>query len=141
MRLSALPPFLLVLAVPALAQNLGDRTASPRSHLPATSLAPGQDDLSQAIAAAQAHPLGSLANPVRVGGPTGERAYLLRLRCADRTVPRIGDRADGGVDAFGTIAGVYPVTCAAGTVRVYFDMYHEEHLEDRAPSGLILVPR
>ena len=29
------------------------------------------------------HPLGSQQNPVRVGGPAGERAYLARLRLAD----------------------------------------------------------
>ena len=35
------------------------------------------------VAAAEAHPLGSLENPVRVGGPDGERAYLARLRCTN----------------------------------------------------------
>ena len=130
-----------LLAVPAAAQNLGARTAAPQSHLPAVGLAPGQDDLAAAIAAADVHPLGSLANPIRVGGPAGERAYLMRLRCADRSVPRIGDRRQGGVDGFGTIAGVYPITCATGTVQLHFDMYHEEHVEDRAPAGLTIVPR
>ena len=132
---------LSLLAVPASAQDLGARTAAPQSHLPAGGLAPGQDDLASAIAAAEAHPLGSLANPIRVGGPAGERAYLMRLRCADRSVPRIGERAQGGVDAFGTIAGVYSITCATGTVQLHFDMYHEEHVEDRAPAGLTIVPR
>ena len=132
---------LLVLAAPAAAQDLGDRTANPQSHLPAAGLAPGQDDLAETLAAAEAHPLGSLANPIRVGGPPGERAYLVRLRCADRSMPRIGARGDGGVDAFGTLASVYPVTCAGGTVQVYFDMYHEEHVEDRPPAGLTIVAR
>ena len=125
----------------AAAQDIGARTAEPRSHLPAGDLAPGQDDLAEAIAAAQAHPLGSLANPVRVGGPEGERAYLARLRCAEGGAPRIGPRGEGGVDAFGTIASRYPLTCAAGTVQLHFDMYHEEHVEDRAPAGFTLLPR
>jgi len=132
---------LLSLVAPAAAQDLGARTASPQSHLPAAGLAPGQDDLAAAIAAAEAHPLGSLQNPIRVGGPEGERAYLFRLRCADGGSPRIGERGDGGVDAFGTLASVYPVTCAAGTVQLHFDMYHEEHVEDRAPAGFTVAPR
>ena len=132
---------LFAVAAPAAGQELGARTASPQSHLPASGLAPGEDDLAAAITAAEAHPLGSLANPIRVGGPNGERAYLLRLRCADRSVPRIGERGDGGVDAFGTLASVYPVTCASGTVQLYFDMYHEEHVEDRPPAGLTIVAR
>ena len=132
---------LLSLVAPAAAQDLGARTASPQSHLPAAGLAPGEDDLGAAIAAAEAHPLGSLQNPIRVGGPEGERAYLFRLRCADGGSPRIGERGDGGVDAFGTLASVYPVTCAAGTVQLHFDMYHEEHVEDRAPAGFTVAPR
>ena len=132
---------LLSLAAPAAAQDLGARTASPQSHLPAAGLAPGEDDLDAAIAAAEAHPLGSLQNPIRVGGPEGERAYLFRLRCADGAAPRVGERGDGGVDTFGTLASVYPVTCAAGTVQLHFDMYHEEHVEDRAPAGFTVAPR
>jgi hypothetical protein len=66
-------------------------------------LAPDQDDLAEAIAAANAHPLGSRENPVRVGGPEGERAYLARLRCGDGNAPRIGEGVDMGVGAFGSI--------------------------------------
>ena len=140
---SLLPLFVLLIALPAAAQEpeLGARTASPQSHLPAAGLAPGEDDLAAAIAAAETHPLGTLENPIRVGGPEGERAYLFRLRCADGAVPRIGERGDGGVDAYGTLAGVYPVTCAAGTVQLHFDMYHEEHVENRAPTGFSVAPR
>lgn len=138
---SLLFPALLLVAAPAAAQDLGARTTAPQSHLPAAGLAPGQDDLSAAIAAAEAHPLGSLANPIRVGGPEGERVYLFRLRCAEGGVPRVGERGEGGVDAFGTLAGVYAVTCPAGTVQLHFDMYHEEHVEDRAPAGFTIAPR
>ena len=140
---SLFPLAALLIAIPAAAQEpeLGARTAAPQSHLPAAGLAPGQDDLAAAIAAAEIHPLGSVENPIRVGGPEGERAYLFRLRCADGAVPRIGGRSDGGVDAYGTLSGVYPVTCAAGTAQVHFDMYHEEHVEDRAPAGFTLSPR
>ena len=132
---------LLLVAAPAAAQQVGARTASPQCHLPAAGLSPGQDDLSEAIAAAEAHPLGSLANPVRVGGPDGERAYLARLRCADGASPRIGARSDGGVGAFGTVTGAYRVDCTGGSAQLFFDMYHEEHVEDRAPAGFTIAPR
>ena len=132
---------LSLIGVPALAQQLGERTQSPRTMVQGLTLAPGQDDLRDAIAAAEAHPLGTLANPVRVGGPEGERAYLARLRCADGSAPRIGARADGGVDAYGTVAGVYSVECASGSARIFFDMYHEEHVENRAPAGFTIVAR
>lgn len=133
--------FLLVAAVPASAQELGQRTQRPDAMLPATALAPGQDDLGAAIAAAQAHPLGSRENPVRVGGPEGERAYLARLRCADGSVPRIGARGEAGVGAFGSIVGAYPVSCGAASASIVFDIYHEEHVETQAPSGFTLLPR
>jgi hypothetical protein len=107
--------------------------------LPALSLAPDQDDLAEAVAAAQAHPLGSMENPVRVGGPEGARAYIARLRCADGSVPSVGRRADAGVGAFGSMVIAYPVTCPGTAGDIVFDIYHEEHVELRAPAGFSLV--
>lgn len=138
--------FLLALlaSTPAAAQELGERTRTPEALLAEMGLAPDQDDLREAIEAAQAHPLGSLQNPVRVGGPEGERAYIARLRCADGARPRIGQRSNGGVGAFGTIVDAYPLDCggaAPGQVTLVMDMYHSEHAEDRAPPGFTIAPR
>ncbi len=133
---------LSLLAAPASvapAQELGARVRPAEAMIPG--LAPGQDDLDEAIAAAERHPLGTLQNPIRVGGPTGERAYLARLRCPDRSVPRIGARADAGTGAFGSVTGGYALTCGSSELRIVFDMYHEEHAEDRAPDGLMILPR
>ncbi|MGZ8283519.1 MAG: hypothetical protein ACXWUN_11315 [Allosphingosinicella sp.] len=133
----------LFLAAPASAQELGERTRSPQSMVPGLGLAPGQDDLAEAIAAAAAFPLGSIENPVRVGGPEGERAYLARLRCANGSPPQVGPRLDAGVGAFGTIVGAYALDCgpaAPGRTRLVMDMYHEEHREDRAPPGFTVAP-
>ena len=141
MRLSPFLASLTLTAMPTAAQDLGDRTAAPQSHLPAGGLAPGQDDLAEAIAAADTHPLGSLANPIRVGGPQGERAYLARLRCADGTRPQVGNRREGEVDAFGTVAAAFEIRCGTANARIYFDMYHEEHVENRAPAGFTVEPR
>lgn len=124
-------------AMPAVAQDLGARTQRPEAMVP--SLAPGQDDLAEAIAAAQAHPLGSAENPVRVGGPEGERAYLARLRCADGSAPQVGARAEAGVGAFGSVIAAYRVRCGAAETSIAFDMYHEEHVETRAPAGFALT--
>ena len=135
---------LAFLAVPSAAQELGERSQSPESMLADLGLAPDQDDLRESIAAAEAHPLGSRDNPVRVGGPNGERAYIARLRCADGAPPRVGQRGSAGVGAFGTIVDVYPLDCGAaapGRTELVMDMYHSEHLEDRAPPGFSIVPR
>ena len=134
----------LLLASPVAAQDIGERTQSPRSMLSGLGLAPGQDDLSEAIAAAEAHPLGTRENPVRVGGPEGERAYLARLRCGNGAPPRVGARSSAGVGAFGTIVDSFALDCdaaAPGQLVLLMDMYHEEHAEDRAPPGFTIQPR
>jgi len=78
---------------------------------------------------------------VRVGGPPGERAYLSRLRCADGGTPRLGARSDRGEGAFGSLVAAYRLECAGGGTEVVIDMYHEEHVEDRAPPGFSILPR
>ena len=144
MRTAAAAILAILLAAPAAAQpRPGDRTMSPEQMLREFGLAPGQDDLSAAIEAAAAHPLGTTQNPVRVGGPHGERAYIARLRCADGSAPRVGDRGSAGVGAFGTIVDVYPLDCgsaAPGRFDLVMDMYHEEHRETGAPPGFSIVP-
>jgi len=97
-----------------------------------------EDEELAAIRAAEQHPLGTLANPIRVGGPEGEHAYLGRLRCPDGSTPQIGPHSDGGTGGYGTVTRVYPVRCAGNEARLVFDMYHEEHSEDRAPAGFSL---
>ena len=144
MRLLSCVCALALLAAPAAAQNVGERTTSPEAMLAELGLAPGQDDLREAIAAAEAHPLGTRENPVRVGGPNGERAYIVRLRCGDGAPPRVGQRASAGVGAFGTIVDVYPIDCGAaapGRTDLIMDMYHSEHEDDRAPPGFAILPR
>ncbi|MGQ0558379.1 MAG: hypothetical protein ACT4OE_02155 [Sphingosinicella sp.] len=144
MRIHSSMLAILLIATPAAAQErpeLGARTRDPQSHVPA--LAPGQDDMAEAIAAADAFPLGSQRNPIRVGGPAGERAYLARLRCADGTAPRVGRRVDGGIGGFGTIIASYALDCgeaAPGQAGLAFDMYHAEHVENRAPPGFSIQP-
>ena len=140
----ALAAALSLAAAPAAAQpKPGDRTISPEQMLRDFGLGPDQEDLREALAAAAAHPLGTRENPVRVGGPEGERAYIARLRCSDGRPPQIGQRANAGVGAFGTIVDVYPLDCgnaAPGRFQLVMDMYHEEHRETRAPAGFTLVP-
>jgi hypothetical protein len=136
---------LLVAAAPAAAQQparpaLGARTQSPDRLMGAMSQVSPEEEMRQLVAAADAHPLGSIENPVRVGGPEGERAYLGRLRCADGGQPRIGTRREAGVGAFGSVVAAYELGCGAAVSRVAFDMYHEEHVETRAPAGFTLRP-
>lgn len=131
----------LLSAAPALAQpRPGDRTRSPEQMQAEFAIPAGQEDIAEALAAAAAHPLGTLQNPVRVGGPEGERAYIARLRCAGGAAPAVGPRREAGVGAFGTVVAAYALDCGATRFDLVMDMYHEEHREDRAPTGLTLIP-
>jgi len=140
MRFLPLIAVSLLLAAPASAQRLGARTATPESMVAQMSPASPEEEMRTLVAAADAHPLGTVENPVRVGGPEGERAYLARLRCADGSALRVGARREAGAGAFGSVVGAYEVFCAADAGRIVFDMYHEEHVETRAPAGFTLQP-
>jgi len=132
----------LIFAAPAAAQQprLGQRTTSPEAMVAQMNPASPEEEIRALVAAADAHPLGTAENPVRVGGPAGERAYLARLRCADGAAPTIGARREAGVGAFGSVVAAYEVICGAANARLVFDMYHEEHVETRAPAGFTLAP-
>jgi len=134
---------ILVLAAPAAAQQqprLGARTTSPEAMIAQMNPASPEEEMRALVAAADAHPLGTAENPVRVGGPAGERAYLARLRCPEGAAPRIGARREAGVGAFGSIVAAYQVICGEAETPILFDMYHEEHVETRAPAGFTLAP-
>lgn len=126
-----------LLAAPAAAQKLGARTASPDQVLGEEAATDPMAEAEQIAAAAAVHRLGTLENPVRVGGPEGARAYIARLRCANESRPVISSRSTGGIGPYGTITERYIVDCgdfAPGQETVYFDFYHEEHVERRPPG-------
>lgn len=134
----------LAVAAPASAQSkIGERTAPPEDVLGMLGLGVSDEELDRAVAEAAAFPLGTEKNPVRVGGPDGERAYIARLRCGDGSRPKVGQRGNAGVGAFGTIVDVYPLDCgnsAPGRFALVMDMYHEEHKEKNAPAGFTIDP-
>ena len=79
---------LSILLAAALTASAAIAQKPPREESPAPrelleGIGSGNSDaaIEQAIAAAGAHPLGTVENPIRVGGPEGERTYLARLRC------------------------------------------------------------
>lgn len=125
-------------ATAAPAQPPREESPAPRELV--ESIGSGNSDavLEQAIAAAAAHPLGTLANPIRVAGPEGERTYLARLRCADGRAPAIGNRSAAGIGAYGSLVDAWPVDCGAaapGKVSLVLDKYHQEHPEQSVPAG------
>jgi len=134
-----------LIATPAFAvKPPREQSPPPEGLLKALGIGVSDEELDKAIAAAAGQPLGSTGNPIRVGGPIGERAYIARLRCADGKAPRIGQRGSAGVGAFGSIVDIYPLDCGAaapGKVALVMDMYHSEHEEDRAPAGFAIQPR
>jgi hypothetical protein len=136
MRLPILALALILSASPALAQR-----STPRQMLQEMGMAPSAREVERSVERARNEPLGSSANPVRVSGPLGERAYIARLRCADGNAPRVGERRNAGVGAFGFIVDVYPLDCgdaAPGRFELVMDMYHDDHHEDQAPAGFTL---
>lgn len=126
-------------AAPAAAQRLGARTTTPEAMVAQMDQNAPEEALRRQIAEADAHPLGTVENPVRVGGPEGERAYLGRLRCANGAVPGIGERSAVGVGAFGSVVAGFDLSCGSERRRIVFDMYFEEHVETRAPAGFTLA--
>ena len=138
-RIIALAVIVFAGATPALAvQKLGARSQPPEQVLAQLGEGSSDAELERAVAAASAFPLGSLQNPVRVGGPQGARNYLARLRCGDGKPPSVGAAASGGVGGFGSVVQRFELDCGAalpGKVQVLMDLYHEEHRESRLPAG------
>ncbi|MEY4500414.1 MAG: hypothetical protein RIS52_304 [Pseudomonadota bacterium] len=102
-----------------------------------------KDALEKAIAKAEAFPLGSPDNPVRVEMPMGQRAYLDRLRCADGHAPGYERSGNVGPGVYETIVDNYVVDCGAsapGIVNIQMDMYHPGHIENRPVAGFTIAP-
>lgn len=138
----ALPSALLAGSALLHAAPPREESPVPRDLIGAVEAESPEAESDALAAAAAAYPLGSRENPVRVGGPEGERAYLARLRCADGRAPQIGTRSEAGAGGFGSVVASFAVTCpGAAPQAVVMDMYHEEHDETRAPAGLTLSPR
>jgi hypothetical protein len=128
----------LALAAAASAKPPREESPAPKDMLTAVGAGNSDEELARTIAAANAHPLGSAANPIRVGGPEGARAYLGALRCANGTAPKIGNAKDGGVGTYGSVLQLYPLDCgssAPGRAELLVDLYHAENAETRAPAG------
>ena len=126
------------------AGKIGSRNAAPEDLFAGIGEGSSDAEMERMVAAAAAHPLGTIANPVRVGGPEGARAYIARLRCGDGSALKVGPRGAGGVGAYGTVTERYSLDCGAaapGRVDLILDVYHEEHRENRAPAGFTIQPR
>lgn len=96
--------------------------------------------LDKAIEKASAFALGSQENPVRASAPTGQRAYLDRLRCADGKAPVYNRVGNVGPGIYGYIVDWYSVQCAEqAAVSIYMDMYHD-HVEAQPVAGFTIVP-
>ena len=134
----------LLAAAAAPPEKPGDRSATPAETLGAAAAVDPLTEVDQIAAAAAAQPLGTLANPVRVGGPEGARDYVGRLRCANGATPRVGAVRPGGIGAYGSVTQVHPLDCGSagpGRVELVLDLYHEERPETRPPAGFTLSGR
>ncbi len=90
-------------------------------------------------AAILSKPLGSRGNPVRAFMPEGQRAYLRRLRCADRKRPKFHRTGSYGPGPWGSIIDGYEVACKDGfSVLIFMDMYHPDYRETKAVEGFTI---
>ena len=142
MRIMSFLAATALLAAPAAAQKLGARTSTPDQVLGQGAAVDAVAEAEQIAAVAAAHPLGTVENPVRVGGPLGARVYISRLRCADGSSPQVGARGGGGTGPYGALTELYPLDCggaAPGRTIMAFDFYHAEHVETRPAPGFTLA--
>ena len=99
-------------------------------------------ELERALEAAAAHPLGALENPVRASTPSGQQAYLRRLRCADGRAPQFQRSGNLGLGVYGNIIDAYQLVCRsseAAQATVIMDMYHQGHVEHRPVPGFTIA--
>ena len=135
--------FSVAASLAAAAHAAPPRQESPVPKANLQNFGEGSSDeaMARAIAAANAFPLGTLQNPIRVGGPNGARRYIAQLRCADGSTPSVGREIPGSVGVFGTLTTTFPLTCRSGApVPLVFDLYQEEYSETRPAPGFSLVP-
>jgi len=140
MPILSMTPAALLAAAPQ--RPLREQSPVPRDILSGVGAGNSDAAMAEAIAAANAHPLGTSANPIRVGGPEAAQAYFAASRCADGKPPRIGSPREGGVGAFGSVLQRYTLDCgvaAPGKIDLNVDLYQEEHAETRAPAGFQLA--
>ena len=141
-RLAIAVALLGAFASPAAAKPPREQSPAPRELLDSVGQGSSDAEIAAVAAAAAQFPLGTRENPVRVGGPEGERAYLGRLRCANGSTPKVGPRMEAGVGAYGSIVGAYALDCGAaapGRTNLVMDRYHEDHVEAGAPAGFTLA--
>ncbi len=113
-----------------------------RSMAAAGQLGSTEEEAAAIAAAAAVHPLGSRLNPVRATMPAGQRAYLQRLRCANRRAPSFTRLGSGSESIYGNVLDHYEVDCGRsrpGRVDVFIDMYHF-HVEEAPVPGFTIVP-
>lgn len=127
-------------AVPIHAAPPREESPAPRANLESFGDGSSDETMARAIAAANAHPLGTLQNPIRVGGPDGARRYVAQLRCADGSTPSVTREIPGSAGAFGTLTTTVTLACRSGANASFaFDFYQEEYSETRPAPGFQLA--
>ena len=91
------------------------------------------------VATAEAHPLGSKANPVRVCGRNGQRACLSRLHRRDGAPPDYDRAGSGGEGPHGGLTDRYELRCGKTRRNVCMDTVRPRR-EDRPIPGFSIAP-
>jgi hypothetical protein len=87
------------------------------------------------------HALGTRGNPVRADRPSGQRAYLSRLRCANGETPKLNRIGNFGLGPYSRIIDGYKVECKGEEDRtIVLDMYHPGYVEKEPVEGFTIKP-
>jgi hypothetical protein len=84
--------------------------------------------------------LGTRSSPVLCGEASGERAYLARLRCRDRSTPDVSRLGTTNTGPDGHVLDVFQLSCPRGlTTTVLLDRFHLGYVETRPVEGFTIV--
>ncbi|KAK0341806.1 hypothetical protein LTR94_024904 [Friedmanniomyces endolithicus] len=87
--------------------------------------------------------LGGMDNSVKADMPTGQRAYLARLRCANGRAPSFSRLGSYGIVHSSHVIDGYQTLCPGSTPEktlILIDMYHPGHVEAKPVEGFTLAP-
>ena len=86
--------------------------------------------------------LGTKGNPVKCDRPSGQREYIMRLRCPGGDEPEFRRIGSYGFGPYGHMLDGYELTCKKDNLKsfIYMDMYHEGHRETNPVPGFTVLP-
>jgi tetratricopeptide (TPR) repeat protein len=85
--------------------------------------------------------LGTKTNPVKGYMPSGEREYIMRLRCPRGDEPEFKRIGSYGIGPYGNMLDGYTLNCKKDNIEkfIYMDMYHRGYRETKPVPGFTVM--